>query len=892
MRKQHTGLSVLIFLAHSAHAFSNDNLEHVTGKGSIIIEEVLVTAQKKPELLSHVPQAISAFDDSLLDSLLVSTAGDLQFHVPNLTYTDTGTGAPNLTLRGVGTASQIAGADVGVGVHINDVYINSGSMGGALFDVQQVMVLRGPQGTLYGRNSTGGAINIITNRPAGEFEGYMEARLGSYGNKGFEGAVSIPLSDTVRFRLAGLYSKNDGYVKNEYTGNDINGENAYILRPTFSIDISDNTTLDIIANYVKSDTDSLGFDKLACTRDDRNGLGCSADSLDNDLPDPRATIDGLGLLLDLQSTFGPGAPQAVTSADPFAGAVNPSDIFKTSIDLEPVSKDELADITFNLVHHFDDMTFTSLTSILDQRNRYIRDIDGYVGTTPFVRPVALSNYNHGSNDFSGSAGGNVYDTFSKAFGYTDYSAHERQYLQELRLNSAFDGDHNFLLGAFYMDTTIESDYVQATTGLDAYANILRYLTTAQDIPSPSEPPFIYDQNAGSTIESLAAFGEYYYQINEDVKFTVGARWTRDDKHIRHRQQLYNTFPGAPSPGFADAAGTGVDRSDRFEAATGRIGVDWNPDLSYTDHTLLFAFLSRGYRSGGINNGTNTNNPTYKPEFLHSFEVGTKNTFFDNSAQLNLTAFYYDYNDYQIFQEFVFNVDAEVSGIELEYVQYFTESFSADLNVSYLSTKIKEGSAVDKRNPTAGNSNYTTVSDVGGQKCIVELDTFNAPLFDGGLGGDPYALQDPSLLETCSNAADNPDLGLPIGSLLNGLPTDLSGNEFPNAPEWTAKLGLTYFNEVTSKHYLTARLDYYWQTNFSGRIFNNGAEKIDSWQILNLFMEFGPISDYGYYGRLSVSNLLDDEHITGLDVRSQSRGLSTELYALEPRQVTASVGYKF
>jgi iron complex outermembrane receptor protein len=145
-----------------------------------MIEETLVTAQKRAENILDVPQAVSAFSQSGLEYLQAGAASDLQFHVPNLTYCDTTSGAPNLTIRGVGSASRFTGTDVGVGVHINDVYVNSGSLGGALFDVQQVLVLRGPQGTLYGRNPTGGAINIITNRPESEFGGYLDLTTGSF----------------------------------------------------------------------------------------------------------------------------------------------------------------------------------------------------------------------------------------------------------------------------------------------------------------------------------------------------------------------------------------------------------------------------------------------------------------------------------------------------------------------------------------------------------------------------------------------------------------------------------------------------------------------------------------------------------------------------------------
>lgn len=849
-----TGSSALLLTTFACQVFSiSDNYRE-----GMRIEEVLVTAQKKVEVMSHVPQAISAFDDSILDMLQVKEAGNLQFHIPNLTFSDTSSGAANLTLRGVGNTATIAGADSGVGIHINDVYINSGSLGGNFFDLQQVLVLRGPQGTLYGRNSTGGAINIITNRPNYEHEGYIESSVGSFGSRSVEGAVSIPISDSVRFRLAGLTIESDGYTKNEHTGNYINGEDAKFLRPTFSIDITDYTTLEIIGSYINSKSDSLGFDKIGCTRDDETALGCSFNSRGNDTANYLATIGGIGL-----------EASGIVSEDPFLGASNPDDLFKTNIDFEPLVKDELMDILFNLEHYFGDMVFTSLTSVLDQRSSSRRDSDNLVGTTRFTQSVALSLP---SKDLSGAQGGNIFGNFDTAFGYIESSSEERQYLQELRLVSDYDSAHNFQVGLFYMDTTIESEFVQATTGLDAYAELL------SEFDEPNLSPYIYDQNKASTVQSMAGFGEYYYQHSESLKFTFGARWTRDDKDISHRILSFDFSAGDPIPGF-DVPGLGVEREERYEALTGRIGVDWTPDIAVTDHTLLYGFLSRGYRSGGINNADSTGAPTYNPEFINSIEIGIKNTFFDGSAQLNLTAFYYDYKDYQVFQGSIFNADAKVWGIEQEYVQHLSDSFSFDLNASYLHTEVVSGSSINRRNPTASNNDFVAVGDIGANNCIVNRNTFESPLEAGGFDSDPFL---PARnLQTCEQA------GLSIG-----LPTNLTGNEFPNAPQWTAKLGMQYFNEVNDSQYLIARLDYYLQSSFYGRIFNDGADEVDSWKVLNMFVELGPLSDKGYYARLAVSNLLNEQHITGLEAQSVAEGLGTMMFALEPRTTTMSMGYKF
>jgi outer membrane receptor protein involved in Fe transport len=456
-----------------------------------------------------VPQAVSAFSQSDLESLQAGAASDLQLHVPNLTYSDTTSGAPNLTIRGVGRASRFTGADVGVGVHINDVYVNSGSLGGALFDVQQVFVLRGPQGTLYGRNSTGGATNIITNRPESEFGGYLDLTTGSFDYRSVQGVINVPISDTARFRLAGYYSESDGYVKNIYNSNYINGEGVYILRPTLSLDISDRTTVDIIGNLLSQNDDSLGYDTIGCRRDDNTGLGCLADSLGQDVPNYMASIDGVGL--DVSD---------IVTVDPFLDAVNPESRFEKSIDLEPETKNRLSDISVHMTHDFDEFALTSISSVLDLDAKALRDSDNVVGTTTFSEPVSLSAI---SSDLTGAPGGKVFGVYDRAFGYNAYKAGSRQYLLELRLASDSVGSHNFLIGLFYMDFESESQYIQVTTGLDAYGQVL------SGFGMPSKPPFIYDQNVDSTVKSFAGFGEYYYQHTPELKFTAGARLTHDEK---------------------------------------------------------------------------------------------------------------------------------------------------------------------------------------------------------------------------------------------------------------------------------------------------------------------------------------------------------------------------
>lgn len=826
------------------------------------IEEILVTAQRTSENIQVVPIAVTAFSDELLKQKQIPNANSLQFHVPNLTYSDTGTGSPNFTIRGVGASSStIAGADAGVGIHINDVYINSGYAGGALFDSEQVTVLRGPQGTLYGRNSTGGAINIITRRPTETAGGYLEVGYGAFNSVTIEGAINLPISETVGFRLAALRGKSDGYTKNEYTGNDINGDDYYILRPTLSLKLFDNSTLDIIGSYLKSNDDSLGFDKMACKRDENTGLGCLPGSRGTDAPNSLATIGGIGLLFT-----------GATDDDPFIDANNPTDGFKTHIDLEPKSKAEIYSVTFDFEHETQNMTFNSVSSVLYTRTSTLRDNDNLVGTTPFNFPIELSA---ASDDLTGAFGGNVFGTFNKAFGYDALKADDRQFVQEFRVLSSYDGPSNFLLGAFYLKTDFTSEFISATTGLDAYGLLLEAAGVS------NLPPYIYDENSSNDVESYAFFGEYYHQFNDQLKLTLGMRWTHDKKYAVKRTLA---FSGEFVDGVSTIDNQGTrDLTKTFSAPTGRVTLDWQPELSFTDASLFYATYSRGYRSGGINNASSRGPEIFKPEKINAFELGSKNLFLDSTAQLNLSLFYYDYQDYQIDENGIFNVDAKIYGTELEYSQYLTDSLQINVNLSYLQAEVDQGQSINRRDPSAGDDSLVTLGDIEGKNCVVARDQFEAPSSLGGFDSNAY------LLALIGESCDSHSFGDAFSA---GKAVSLQDKELPNAPEWTVGLGLEYATMLSEDYLLTTRLDYYWQPDFYGRVFNDGADKISSWEVLNFYADLRIDRDRTYFVRFGVSNILDNDYTTGLELRGPESGLATDLFLLEPRNLNVTIGIQF
>ncbi len=176
------------------------------------LEEIIVTAQKREESVQDVPIAVTAFDMEALEAQQIVTFGDFRFAVPNVSFAKGNFTGNNFSIRGIGSPAVAAGSDSGVEVSVNEVPVLFPRLfETAFFDVQQVAVLRGPQGTLFGRNSTGGAINMITNTAdPSELSGYVQGQYGDYQHQQVEGAVNVPLADTVAVRLAGLSLTRDG----------------------------------------------------------------------------------------------------------------------------------------------------------------------------------------------------------------------------------------------------------------------------------------------------------------------------------------------------------------------------------------------------------------------------------------------------------------------------------------------------------------------------------------------------------------------------------------------------------------------------------------------------------------------------------------------------------
>ncbi|WOK37083.1 TonB-dependent receptor [Sphingomonas sp. C3-2] len=763
MKKRYLLATSTLALALSPPAAAQD-----TGTSDFGIADIVVTAQRQSERLQDVPISISAFSAETLEKQQIDNATDLQLTLPNVTFTKTNFTSSSFTIRGIGDLCVGFSCDQATGIHVNDMpLVSTRLFETEYFDLERVEVLRGPQGTLYGRNATSGVVNFITARPdLTEFHASGSFEYGNYDSYKINGMVNIPLGETLGLRVAGYYLNRDGYTKNEYDGSRIDGRDLYALRGTLRFEPSASTTIDLIGYYFREKDNRSRIQKQLCHRDPTGILGCQPDKLADEYVNANAT---LGVILSSREflsiagspALAPFGLQSIYGTDLFAGQTLPSGNRNVRLDYNPTYFAEeiqaMAKIRQDLGDNFA-LTVTGgyAQNKVDSRTDYylaaannftgaaLPTFRAVLGNTPVGQALLDSNGNICVSDTTGAFGvgygGGFIDSCGPAsIEYDRSAAKVRQYSIEGHIDSRFDGPFNFLLGGIYLDSkTTNGTYQVAASGLDYGTAVLGGAASGGQyyVASPyfdvSDPLF--------RLKSYGVFGEVYFQASEKLKLTAGLRYSHDSKFSRARNILFN-FPvpvgttdifGVPrAPGAYDAdpslPGDQLFRDARvkFSELTGRFVVD----LKLTDDNLLYASYSRGYKSGGVNPPFNPvdfpNTPIgFKPEFINAFEIGTKNTLMNGTLRANFSAFYYDYKDLQLSRilnktSFNDNTDATIYGVEAELLIQPDPAWLFNINASYLKSKIKNFSTIDTRDPSGGRSDTVIIKNLqGASNCVV------------------------------------------------------------------------------------------------------------------------------------------------------------------------------
>jgi len=959
--------TALVTLAVTSGATAQDKSKKTIG-------EIIVTAQRTEQRLQDVPIAVSAFDASALEEQQLHNASALQYALPSVVFSKNNFTSFSLSIRGIGYTGTGATADPGVGIHYEEVPIGTPRLFETeFFDIERVEVLRGPQGTLYGRNSTGGAVNLVAKKPTDEFSLNSEVGVGNYGHLQISGALNIPLSDTLGVRFSGIYLNRDGYSYNQYSDKRIDDRDQWAVRATMRWQPSSRTNVDVILGYFKEEDSRVRAQRTQCVYDTGGIFGCMPGKRGNEQINAYGTFD---VLASRQFFVLNGIPDSVASliglvdlsnagGDGFAGKDQPEDLRTIDSDIHPKYRTGEKYAILKAQHEFDPVTVKLSASyheayVLSQENYYRATQNplsetkvatmkfglGLLGLTNAVDAFfgdGVSTYISQVEDGSltGIYGGNKFSS-PQPTQYDQSNTSNYTYFTEVQAQSTLEGPLNFLVGANYLNSNSLVQFHVTTTSLD-YASLVLGGLQSSGAGGGATPFYINDTDLYE-LTSKAIYGEVYYDITPELKLTVGARYTSENKYSRARQLLIlgGILPfGATS--YDESALFKQDQDPRtmdyepfaileakFEKATGRVVLDWKPELSFTDSTMVYASYSRGFKGGGMNPPQDpaldfADVPQYfSPETVNAFEIGTKNTLLDGRLQANLTAFYYDYKGMQVSKIFNrsahnVNTDATIYGVEAEFIYQVADPLVVNASASYIKSKIKDLEDFNPRNPGAGREDVVTIRDISSAAlCVVESDAqslaatsafvnyVNANIVPNGAtsfstvqtvnhADGSFAYNGAySVCSALQGAAANTTLQALFGNMTvsGGINQDLSGNQLPNAPKVQFSLGAQYTMALSENYNAVFRGDYnYTGSQYSGTNFNTPEEKLDGYSIVNLSATVSPNSDR-WYLRAYVSNLLDKDALTGLYSTDQTSGLFYNAFLSEPRRYGIAFGFNY
>jgi iron complex outermembrane receptor protein len=708
-----------------------------------ILEEVIVTAQKRAESSQDIPVAVTAINFETLENLGITKTQDLVKLTPSLSVGGRFANSKQNTsfsLRGVGTSAFSVGVEQSVAVVLDDVStVQAGQALTNLIDIERIEVLRGPQSTLFGKSASAGLLNIVTKAPADEFEGTVELTATDDDEQRVQGSVSGPISNTMAYRLTGYWSDRDGYIDNLTDGDEVNDEDNKGLRGKFQWDINDNLDALLIGYWSEAESTccALTWREL----------------------DPDARVFGF-------------VPE-----DPAVG-INPDDDnldYRADNPPDDETDNSGGSLRFNLA-----LGEFTLTSISAYDNWDYTDA-GEVDNSDVDVQGALTG---------GLLSGGIY---SESETETDY------FSQEFRLVSPSYEHFDYLLGLFYADADTDREFLRI------------------GIPLASN----WTGNVGT--ESMAVFGQGTWRFSEATSVIVGLRW--NDEEIT-----------------ADFNDLLIPDSDRISGDDSDSEVLGNVSLQhfFTDDIMVYARYAQGYKGQAFDmtatfSENKAENPV-EPETSDAYEIGIKTKMWDQRLQLNATAFYTEYDDFQA-ESTRLNPDGslttnlnnvgelETKGVELEGVALIGNNLTVSFGAAYIDAVVK------------------TFDDA---------DCYPGQAFEG------------------------------VGCV--DKKQDISNGELPNSPDWKWNVAADYHLELDSMpFYGFVNLTYVWQDEVNFSLLQNPLAEHDSYGVGDF--NFG-INDKDDRYRVTafVNNFTDESFsLTVLDYRDVYGGGTTRsLLGSNPR----------
>ncbi|NND67362.1 MAG: TonB-dependent receptor [Halioglobus sp.] len=625
------------------------------GNNGLSLEEIIVTATQRETNLHDTAMAISAYTGDRMEELNINNPLIYEALVPSLSYQV----SPNrVSIRGVGRFSNALGTNPGVAIYTDGIYsAEAASMFSQPANTERTEVLRGPQGTLWGRNTTGGAVSVTTRRPTEDLSGDFRVKYGETDYRQYQGRVSGPITDDLRFKVYALDTEQDG-LQDNIAGDDIRTTNSFYYEGQLEWHATENLRVWFKYNHLDQDYipgASVQEDAYDCVNE-WAGLGPAA--------------------MPLECAEGRFAPPSVD--DPWKVARNtPGNI-------------EL-------------------------------DLDTYTAHLDYAMDSAVVSYLWGYIDYTWDQKNVDFDsTPNELSTVNDIGQYQEQQSHELRIASNWDKKWQYIAGLYYYEDENDQPFAVRTVPVgDSPGNTSLEMVTANFVDFWENPDQIYYFQRGRIDnESWALFGEVDMELAEKWTLTLGLRYSEDDYFGEETQLQYydlrrEGFDFAFDASQDDFAGDPTRYTDTFDASyndsyentTGRAIVSYRPQQGH----LFWGTLANGYKMGGIRLGSLEkfyseaagvpSDGTYDQEELVMLELGWKAEFLDKRLQTELIAFGYDYTDMQrqrsrpgpppgeINITEVINIDAEIYGLEFSGTWLLTDELRAMITSSYNHSEI-------------------------------------------------------------------------------------------------------------------------------------------------------------------------------------------------------------
>ena len=803
-----------MLVANTAHAEAADPAKGAKAETSV--GEIVVTAEKRDSTLQKAAVAISAYTSDKRDQIGIDSVQDMTNFTPGFVYN---TGNDRVTLRGIGRYTNQLSADSSVGVYEDGAFETfTVKAGNDSIFVDRIEVLRGPQGTLYGRASIGGAINIISRKPTKEWYGEVRAMIDNYGAHVEEGAVSGPINDKVQFRISA--SKTDqakGYYKN-LNGGPSQGQVRDEWYWESQLQAQFSPKFDAWFKAFGGEWNDLGGQAGGKITNQRL---VGADGV-TPLANP-----SFGLLAqggEFTDALVPGLGAFAAAGVTNVVTTNPSGLNPGNSNMRTIYSNIPQQVKLHAYYG----------GVL-KLNFHADGFDvKYIGQAQHYAYFTREEWGEGNQLATGVV------SYVNKNGTTIYPNSELYYgeehfftTHEINVISTTASKFQWVLGAYNFNETYVQPESIAMPGQASLETVLNFNGTASG-PNPNR--FVYDTAARMGAETFAGFAQSDWQATDTLKFTTGIRYSWDAKYgyDSARVILFGPLFGLPNLGFQNpysAAQTAAQPGAHaavLDPATGiytrklgaswggvtaTAGVQWQPDAI----TNAYAKYSRGAKSGGFNSGSGLSlHVEQQPETSNDFQLGFKHTFF-RTLQVNLDLFYDQYYNAQIpigvangnlVSTAIYNIpEARSDGVEVEATWQPTRALQMIASYGYDDTKILNSGCV---------TNAT---------------------------GDPQA----------NLVGAKPDPNCPVQTA--GVNQNLRGNQLPNAPKNKLALNAnyTFFFDPGS---LSLSATYAWRDVQYGSIFNTPYNRAPAWDQVDLRAEWK--SANGHYSIIAYGKNIFDK----------------------------------